>query len=150
MDALRHFQHAQLFRLLAQDLTGQLTVERLADHLSTLADIVLAAAVKYCWMQVSGGDTPPRFAVIGYGKLGGKELGYASDLDLVFIYDDPDDNAAQEYARLAHRLTTWLTSTTAAGRLYDTDLRLRPDGASGLPVSSLASFRNYQREHAWT
>jgi len=151
MDALRHFQQAQVFRLLAQDLAGLLSVERLADHLSMLADIVLAAALDRCWAQMQGsGAQPPQFAIIGYGKLGGKELGYASDLDLVFLYDDADEAAPQAYARLAHRLTTWLTSTTAAGRLYDTDLRLRPDGASGLPVSSLAAFRNYQRHTAWT
>ncbi|MFI4952116.1 MAG: bifunctional [glutamate--ammonia ligase]-adenylyl-L-tyrosine phosphorylase/[glutamate--ammonia-ligase] adenylyltransferase [Burkholderiales bacterium] len=151
MDALRHFQQTQVFRLLAQDLAGLLTVERLADHLSMLADIVLAAALKHCWIQMQGPDAgPPQFAIIGYGKLGGKELGYASDLDLVFLYDDPADAAPQAYARLAHRLTTWLTSTTAAGRLYDTDLRLRPDGASGLPVSSLAAFKSYQRNTAWT
>jgi [glutamine synthetase] adenylyltransferase / [glutamine synthetase]-adenylyl-L-tyrosine phosphorylase len=151
MDALRHFQQAQVFRLLAQDLAGLLSVERLADHLSMLADIVLAAALERCWIQMQGpAGEPPKFAIIGYGKLGGKELGYASDLDLVFLYDDPAEGAPQAYARLAHRLTTWLTSTTAAGRLYDTDLRLRPDGASGLPVSSLAAFRNYQRNTAWT
>ncbi|MGH8713362.1 MAG: bifunctional [glutamate--ammonia ligase]-adenylyl-L-tyrosine phosphorylase/[glutamate--ammonia-ligase] adenylyltransferase [Casimicrobiaceae bacterium] len=150
MDALRHFQQSQVFRLLARDLSGLLTVERLADHLSMLADIVLAAALRHCWLQMQGPEAGlPQFAIIGYGKLGGKELGYASDLDLVFLYDDPVDAAPQAYARLAHRLTTWLTSTTAAGRLYDTDLRLRPDGASGLPVSSLATFKAYQRNTAW-
>ena len=100
-------------------------------------------------------DAPPRFAVIGYGKLGGKELGYASDLDLVFLYDvEPGsvdaDVAPERYARLAQRFNTWLTSLTAAGRLYDTDFRLRPDGAAGLLVSSLAAFKKYQRETAWT
>ncbi|HEY2970153.1 MAG TPA: bifunctional [glutamate--ammonia ligase]-adenylyl-L-tyrosine phosphorylase/[glutamate--ammonia-ligase] adenylyltransferase [Casimicrobiaceae bacterium] len=152
MDALRHFQHAQTFRLLAQDLNGLLTVERLADHLSALADIVLAATLEHCWAQMHGEArlAPPKFAIIGYGKLGGKELGYASDLDLVFLYDDPDESAPERYARLAHRLNTWLTSTTAAGRLYDTDLRLRPDGASGLVVSSLSAFCRYQRKDAWT
>jgi glutamate-ammonia-ligase adenylyltransferase len=93
---------------------------------------------------------PPRFAVVGYGKLGGKELGYASDLDLVFLHDDPAEGAFERHARLAQRIITWLTSTTAAGALYDTDVRLRPDGAAGLMVSSLASFRRYQREQAWT
>ena len=152
MDTLRHFQHAQAFRLLAQDLNGLLTVERLADHLSALADIVLAATLECCWTQLHGEarSVSPKFAIVGYGKLGGKELGYASDLDLVFLYDDPDENAAERYARLVHRLNTWLTSTTAAGRLYDTDLRLRPDGASGLVVSSLSAFRRYQRQDAWT
>jgi glutamate-ammonia-ligase adenylyltransferase len=93
--------------------------------------------------------------VIGYGKLGGKELGYASDLDLVFVYDvdssPADADAAMErYARLAQRMNTWLTSATGAGRLYETDLRLRPDGAKGLIVSGLAAFERYQREQAWT
>ena len=155
MDALRHFQHAQTFRLLVQDLNGRLTVERLADHLSALADIVLDAALAACWAQMTGGDAPPpRFAIVGYGKLGGKELGYASDLDLVFLFelneDDPEADAQEaRYTRLGQRLNTWLTSTTAAGPLYDTDLRLRPDGAKGLLVSSLRSFQKYQRENAW-
>ena len=151
MDDLRHFQHAQSFRLLAQDLTGRLTVERLADHLSALADVVLEATLSCCWTQMQGPKAPPpKFAIIGYGKLGGKELGYASDLDLVFLYDDEDEVASQRYARLATRMNTWLTCITPAGRLYDTDLRLRPDGVSGLMVSSLAGFRAYQLEHAWT
>jgi len=156
MDTLRHFQHAQAFRLLAQDIGGHLTVERLADHLSALADVVLGATLAACWIQLVGSEaTAPRFAIVGYGKLGGKELGYASDLDLVFLYDIAPDDADAEarperYARLAQRVNTWLTSNTAAGQLYDTDLRLRPDGASGLMVSSLAAFRRYQRETAWT
>ena len=151
MDALRHFQQAQTFRLLAQDLDGRLSVERLTDNLSALADIVLGATLKLCWEQSQGKDAPaPKFAIIGYGKLGGKELGYASDLDIVFLYDDPDEGAPPRYARLAQRLNAAVTSMTGAGRLYDTDLRLRPDGASGLLVSSLAAFRSYQRKNAWT
>jgi len=156
MDALRHFQQAQTLRLLAQDLAGALTTERLADHLSALADAILAVTLRFCWANLQGADAPPpHFAIIGYGKLGGKELGYASDLDLVFVYDvaadDPDAEGAYErYLRLASRLNTWLTSITAAGRLYDTDLRLRPDGATGLLVTSLGAFRKYQRETAWT
>ena len=156
MDALRHFQHAQSFRLLAQDLAGRLTVERLADHLSALADVVLEATLAACWRHLAGSDAPPpRFAIIGYGKLGGKELGYASDLDIVFVYDvdadDPDGDAKlARYSRLAQRMNTWLTSNTPAGQLYDTDLRLRPDGAKGLIASSLGAFKRYQREQAWT
>jgi len=151
MDALRHFQHAQSFRLLAQDLAGLLSVERLADHLSALADIVIAATLAAVWAQLHGADAaPPRFAVVGYGKLGGKELGYASDLDLVFIYEDQDEAAQVEYARLGRRLVTWLTATTGAGTLYSTDLRLRPDGEAGLLVSSFAGFCRYEREQAWT
>jgi glutamate-ammonia-ligase adenylyltransferase len=151
MDALRHFQHAHLFRLLAQDLAGLLTVERLADHLSALADAIIDATLTAVWAQMRGAGTPPpKFAVIGYGKLGGKELGYASDLDLVFLHDEDDETAFERNARLAQRVITWLTATTAAGTLYETDVRLRPDGAAGLMVSSLASFRRYQREQAWT
>ncbi len=150
IDALRHFQHAQAFRLLVKDLNGLLSIERLADHLSALADIVLEATLACCWTQMRGPDaSPPRFAIIGYGKLGGKELGYASDLDIVFLYDDDDDVAAESYARLAQRINAWLTSATAAGRLYETDLRLRPDGVSGLLVSSFDAFRHYQRNQAW-
>ena len=154
MDSLRHFQHAQTFRLLAQDLAGQMTIERLADHLSALADTILDATLTRCWKQLHRPTaSPPRFAIIGYGKLGGKELGYASDLDLVFLYDDADaagDATPEIYARLAQRINTWLTSATGAGRLYETDLRLRPDGAAGLLVSSDTAFRRYQLEQAWT
>jgi glutamate-ammonia-ligase adenylyltransferase len=156
MDTLRHFHDAQTFRLLAQDLGGRLTVERLADHLSALADVLLSATLEACWANLVGPSAPaPRFAIIGYGKLGGKELGYASDLDIVFLYDvDPTDAHAdalpERYARLAQRLITWITTNTAAGQLYDTDLRLRPDGAAGLMVSSLTAFQKYQRENAWT
>jgi glutamate-ammonia-ligase adenylyltransferase len=151
MDALREAHHAQTFRLLAQDLAGRLTIERLADHLSELADMMLQVALELCWTQLTRRHAgQPRFAVIGYGKLGGKELGYASDLDIIFLYDDPHEQAQENYARLAQRLNLWLTSRTAAGVLFETDLRLRPDGASGLMVSSIEAFRRYQREAAWT
>jgi len=150
MDALREAHHAQVFRLLAQDLSGVLTVERLADHLSDLADVMLQVTLELCWAQLQSRHCEePRFAVIGYGKLGGKELGYASDLDIIFLYDDPHEQAQENYARLAQRLNLWLTTRTGAGVLFDTDLRLRPDGASGLMVSSIEAFRRYQRESAW-
>jgi glutamate-ammonia-ligase adenylyltransferase len=91
----------------------------------------------------------PLFAIVGYGKLGGKELGYASDLDIVFVYDDPAPEAAENYARLAQRINNWLTSVTAAGILYETDLRLRPDGVSGLLVTPIETMRRYQLQQAW-
>ena len=156
MDTLRHFQHAHVFRLLAQDLAGQMSVERLADHLSALADTILDATLRCCWRQLQGPDAPPpRFAIAGYGKLGGKELGYVSDLDLVFVFDDDPaqadaDDAFVRYLRLAQRINTWLSAATGAGRLYETDLRLRPDGAKGLLVSGIRAFERYQREQAWT
>ncbi|HMH18821.1 MAG TPA: bifunctional [glutamate--ammonia ligase]-adenylyl-L-tyrosine phosphorylase/[glutamate--ammonia-ligase] adenylyltransferase [Burkholderiales bacterium] len=151
MDWLREAHHAQVFRLLAQDLSGVLGVERLADDLSDLADVMLQVTLELCWMQLRNRHRDePRFSIVGYGKLGGKELGYASDLDLIFLYEDPDDRAPEIYARLAQRLSHWLTSRTAAGVLFDIDLRLRPEGESGFLVSSIEAFRRYQRESAWT
>ncbi|MBI5785162.1 MAG: bifunctional [glutamate--ammonia ligase]-adenylyl-L-tyrosine phosphorylase/[glutamate--ammonia-ligase] adenylyltransferase [Rhodocyclales bacterium] len=150
MDLLREAHHAQVFRLLAQDLSGLLTVEKLADHLSELADIMVDRALILAWRKLLKRhvDTP-RFAVISYGKLGGKELGYASDLDIVFLFDDPAPEAAEIYSRLATRLNTWLSAQTSAGQLFETDLRLRPSGDAGLVVSSMAAFRKYQLESAW-
>jgi len=151
MNVLREQHQSQVFRLLAQDLAGLLTVERLADHLSALADIVLQVTLDALWAQFRGRhrDDAPAFAVIAYGKLGGKELGYASDLDIIFVYDDPHDRAAEVYARLAQRFNHWLTARTSAGALFETDLRLRPSGAAGLMVSSLDAFERYQEESAW-
>jgi glutamate-ammonia-ligase adenylyltransferase len=150
MDAMRELHHAYVFRLLMQDLAGLLTVERLADHLSLAADIVLAVTLEVCWPLVRGHHLPaPRFAVIGYGKLGGKELGYASDLDIVFVHDDDHDSAQELYARFAQRINTWLGSRTSAGTLFETDLALRPSGGAGLVVSSMSAFRRYQLESAW-
>ncbi len=150
MDLLREAHHAQVFRLLTQDLSGLLTVEHLADHLSELADIMVDRALILAWRKLLKRhvDTP-RFAVISYGKLGGKELGYASDLDIVFLFDDPAPEAAENYSRLATRLNTWLSAQTPAGQLFETDLRLRPNGDSGLVVSSMEAFRKYQLESAW-
>jgi [glutamine synthetase] adenylyltransferase / [glutamine synthetase]-adenylyl-L-tyrosine phosphorylase len=151
MDWLREAHHGQVFRLLAQDLSGLLGVEQLADHLSDLADAMLQVTLELCWAQLRGRHrSDPRFAVVAYGKLGGKELGYASDLDLIFLYEDADDNAQEIYSRLAQRVSRWLTARTAAGVLFDIDLRLRPQGESGLLVSSIDAFRRYQRESAWT
>lgn len=150
MDILREVHHAQLFHLLAQDLEGDLSVERLADHLSALADILVAAAIRAVWNTIAGRHREaPRFTVIAYGRLGGKELGYASDLDLVFLYDDDDPDAPGLYARLAQRFITWMSAHTPAGVLFDIDIALRPDGASGLLVSSFATFEKYQRTAAW-
>ena len=146
MNLLRDAHHAQVFRLLMADLEGRLTVERLSDHLSALADATLALAIEYAWNSLTRRHRDaPRFAVIGYGKLGGKELGYESDLDLIFLYDDEDDAAAETYSILARRLMTWLTAPTSSGKLFEIDLRLRPDGNAGLMVSSVEAFARYQR-----
>jgi glutamate-ammonia-ligase adenylyltransferase len=150
MNVLRDLHHAQLFRLLAQDLEGTLSVEKLADHLSALADILVDATVNAVWKTIHNRHREvPRFAVIAYGKLGGKELGYASDLDVIFLYDDDDQEAPALYAKLAQRFITWMTSHTPAGILFDIDIALRPDGASGLLVSRLAAFEKYQVGSAW-
>ena len=151
MDVMREIHHAHVFRLLTQDLAGLLTVERVGDDLSLAADLVLQVTLETCWRLVRGRHTEtPRFALIGYGKLGGKELGYASDVDIVFLYDDPHEAAAEHYSRLAQRISSWLSSRTSAGVLFETDLALRPSGASGLLVSSVSAFRRYQLESAWT
>lgn len=150
MNLLREAHHSQVFRLLVQDINGVLTVEKLADHLSALADLMLELALKYAWRKIARRHIDsPRFAIISYGKLGGKELGYASDLDLIFVMDDPDPAAGENYARLATRLNTWLSGQTASGSLFDIDLRLRPNGESGLTVVSLDALRQYQLESAW-
>ncbi|GAB4167173.1 MAG: bifunctional [glutamate--ammonia ligase]-adenylyl-L-tyrosine phosphorylase/[glutamate--ammonia-ligase] adenylyltransferase [Rhodocyclaceae bacterium] len=150
MDVMREAHHAQVFRLLLQDLAGLLTVERLADHLSELADIMLDLAITMVWRKLRNRHRDqPRFAVVSYGKLGGKELGYASDLDLIFLFDDDAPEAAERYARLAQRVSTWLASRTPAGILFETDLRLRPNGEAGLLVSSVRAFRDYQMRSAW-
>ncbi len=148
MDTLRHFKHAHTMRLIAQDLSGSLPLETLSDHLSDLACVVLEEVLRVTWPMRNPRREAPRFAVIAYGKLGGKELGYASDLDLVFLHDDAAPEAAEGYARFAQRINNWLTSITPAGVLYETDLRLRPNGAGGLLVSPFASFRDYQDRQA--
>jgi glutamate-ammonia-ligase adenylyltransferase len=150
MDLLRHFKQVQTIHLLTQDLAGTLPLETLSDHLTDLADLVLRQVLRLAWAGLRTRHRErPAFAVIGYGKLGGKELGYASDLDIIFLYDDEHRDAQENYARLAQRINTWLTSLTPAGVLYETDLRLRPDGASGLLVSRLEAFAEYQRGKAW-
>ncbi len=150
MDVLRHFQHAQVFQLLVRDLEGLLPLETLSDHLTELADLVLDTVLNLAWSGLRRKHQDlPAFAIIGYGKLGGKELGYASDLDIIFLYNDPHPDAPEIYARLAQRINSWLTSYTSAGLLYEADLRLRPNGSSGLLVSSIEAFEEYQRNQAW-
>ncbi|MEI5999213.1 bifunctional [glutamate--ammonia ligase]-adenylyl-L-tyrosine phosphorylase/[glutamate--ammonia-ligase] adenylyltransferase [Paraburkholderia bengalensis] len=145
MDLLRHAHQAEVFRILLIDLAGKLSVEHVSDRLSELADAVLDVTIEAVWNQLAKRHREvPRFAIIAYGKLGGKELGYASDLDLIFLYDDPDDAASDVYATFTRRLITWLTTATGAGTLFDVDLRLRPNGESGLLVTDLDAFRRYQ------
>jgi [glutamine synthetase] adenylyltransferase / [glutamine synthetase]-adenylyl-L-tyrosine phosphorylase len=150
MDAMRHFKHTAILRFAAQDIAGRLTLERLSDYLSALADVILQVSLQTIWQSLKFKHCEsPRFAVIGYGKLGGKELGYTSDLDIIFLYDDDQPEAAENYARFAQRINNWFNSLTNAGLLYETDLQLRPDGNSGLLVSSVEAFRDYQLNKAW-
>lgn len=150
MDILREMHHAQTFRLLAQDIAGMQTIESLSDHLTELADTIVQETLPLCWSKLKNRHCEtPKFAVIGYGKMGGKELGYASDLDMVYLYDDEDQDAGENYNRLGQRLNSWLSSQTSAGTLFETDLRLRPNGDSGLLAVSVDSFRNYQLNQAW-
>jgi glutamate-ammonia-ligase adenylyltransferase len=155
MNLVRDEHHAQVFRLLVADLDGRLTVERLADHLSLLADTTLAEVLRQAWQHSPKRHVEePRFAILGYGKLGGKELGYASDLDLVFVYDDDSPDAAQNYIALARRIVLWLTTMTSSGVLFEVDLRLRPDGDKGLLVAPVDGLERYERREggtgAWT
>ena len=149
IDAIRHFQQEETFRLLLKDIAGLLPLETLSDHLSALADVVVDVTLQHLLAAANLPDSA-RLAVIAYGRWGGKELGYASDLDLIFLM--PDDAAAHrdQLTRIAQRLQSRLTTLTAAGRAYDIDVRLRPDGVSGLLLSSVAAFAEYQREKAWT
>ena len=159
LNLLRRACHAEVFRTLARDLEGVLAVEPVADDLSALADAVLRVTVRWCWARLKNRHRDePRFAVIGYGKLGGKELGYGSDLDIVFVYDDADENeddrAPEVYAALVRKLINWLTVKTGEGDLYEIDTALRPNGSSGLLVTSFTAYANYQQQRgsntAWT
>jgi glutamate-ammonia-ligase adenylyltransferase len=159
LDTLRRAHHAEVFRTLVRDVEGRLTVEQVADDLSALADAMLACTLRWAWSQLRQRHrSEPNFAVIAYGKLGGKELGYGSDLDVVFVFDDSDepdvDRAIEAYGAFVRRLITWLTVRTAAGELFDIDTALRPNGNSGLLVTSVSAFEQYQRGRgsntAWT
>ena len=152
LDTLRHAHHAEVFRILVHDVEGLITVEQVADDLSALADATLGCTLRWAWPRLRQHHREtPHFAVIAYGKLGGKELGYGSDLDVVFLYDDGDEASAEDrdraqevYGHFVRKLITWLTLRTAAGELFDIDTALRPNGNSGLLVTSIKAFERYQ------
>jgi len=170
MDILRLFQKGQLLRVAASDLKGTLPLMKISDSLTWIAEAVLQEVLHLSWKQlVARHGTPldrhgkpcdPGFIIVGYGKLGGLELGYGSDLDLVFIHNadahrdtvggiKPLDGASF-FARLGQKIIHLLTTSMGSGLLYEVDMRLRPSGASGLLVTSLDGFAQYQREQAWT
>ena len=185
LNLLRRAHHAEVFRTLARDVEGVLSVEQVADDLSALAETTLAITLDWCWQRLKNrhipsgqffdgppleklapsggrelreanerGGSVPRLAIIAYGKLGGKELGYGSDLDIVFVYEDEHEQAAEVYALLVRKLITWLTVKTAEGDLFEIDMALRPNGNSGLLVTSFAAYTRYQQQRgsntAWT
>jgi len=145
MDLLRRQRHAETFHILLCDLDGMLKVEQVADRLSALADVMMTLVLGVAWQQVPQRHCKdPRFAVIAYGKWGSKEMGYDSDLDLVFIYQDDHELAQNNYAILTRKISQWMTTLTGAGILYDVDTQLRPNGNAGVLVSPLEAFQHYQ------
>jgi [glutamine synthetase] adenylyltransferase / [glutamine synthetase]-adenylyl-L-tyrosine phosphorylase len=155
LNLLRRALHAEVFRTLARDLEGRLSVEQVADDLSALAESVLRTTTRWCWERLKNRHREDyRFGIIAYGKLGGKELGYGSDLDIVFVYDDEDERASEVYGALVRKLINWLTVKTGEGDLYEIDTALRPNGGSGLLVTSFDAYAKYQQQRgsntAWT
>ncbi|WP_278941993.1 bifunctional [glutamate--ammonia ligase]-adenylyl-L-tyrosine phosphorylase/[glutamate--ammonia-ligase] adenylyltransferase [Pseudomonas helleri] len=169
MEALRNFKLAHRLRVAASEIAGSLPLMKVSDYLTWLAEAILEQVLALAWRQtVAKYGTPqradgslcdPGFIIVGYGKVGGIELGHGSDLDLVFIHDgDPNAetdgakpiDSAQFFTRLGQRIIHLLTAQTNSGQLYEVDMRLRPSGASGLLVSSLGAFERYQQNEAWT
>ena len=162
LDALNEARQALSFRFALALLDARMAAGDCVRRLAWLAEAVVACVLALAEAELRaahGGIPGGRFAVLGYGSLGGQELGFGSDLDLVFLFDAPFDaqsdgvrplDAPRWYARLGQKIVSLLGVRTSAGRLFDVDVRLRPDGAKGLLVSSLASFGDYQRQRAWT
>ena len=158
LDTLRRAHHAEVFRTLVRDVEGRITVEQVADDLSALADTMIELTLQWAWSHFKqrhrSVEEGHRLAVIAYGKLGGKELGYGGDLDLVFLYEDEDEHAQEVYGAFVRKLITWLTLRTNSGELFDIDTALRPNGNSGLLVTSMDAFERYQMGRgsntAWT
>lgn len=142
MNIIRDYCHSAVFQVMVADVYGRLSVERVSDHMSVLVDFVLEKVVELSWSHLRGAEGRPKFAVIGFGKLGGKELGYQSDLDLVYLCSGSDSSGI--YSRLVRKMTGWLTLQTSSGRLFSVDLRLRPNGEDGLVVSDIDYFEAYE------
>jgi glutamate-ammonia-ligase adenylyltransferase len=155
LNLLRRAHHAEVFRTLARDVEGRLTVEQVADDLSAMADAVLRVTAEWCWSCLKNRHREePLFGIVAYGKLGGKELGYGSDLDIVFVYEDPDERAPEVYGAFVRKLINWFTVKTSEGDLFEIDTALRPNGSAGLLVTTFAAFEDYQQQRgsntAWT
>ena len=166
MDALRYFKAAHVLRVAASEVVGRLPLMQVSDKLTWIAEVILEQVLAVAWSDLtarfgepSRNSTGTGFAVFGYGKLGGIELSYSSDLDLVFIFDADSQGVTNGersidnvrfYTRLGQRIIHILETRMAMGQLYETDMRLRPSGASGLLATSLKGFRSYQEDSAWT
>lgn len=172
LDELRYFRKAHVLRVAASDITGCLPLMEVSDYLSGIAEALLSEVLALAWQELvqkyglpvraDGRPCEPGFVILGYGKLGGIELGYGSDLDLVFLHDGDEQRSTLAtgeqraletgvfFARLVQRILHLMTVRTRAGTLYEVDTRLRPSGASGLLVSSMPAFTEYQQHSAWT
>ena len=169
MEALRHFKQSNVLRVAAADVSKAIALMVVSDYLTEIAEVILSQVISQVWNDLSvkygvpdvaGEGQTPGFAVIAYGKMGGIELGYGSDLDLVFLYDSQveggntsgEQSIANEvfFTRLGQRIIHMLATRTPSGELYEVDMRLRPSGASGLLVTSLRAFEDYQQNDAWT
>ena len=166
MDALRYFKASHVLRVAASEIGGRLPLMKVSDKLTWIAEVILEQAIAVAWADLTSKYGEPErertgsgFAVFGYGKLGGIELGYSSDLDLVFVYDTMQGGATDGersidntvfYTRLGQKIINILDTRMAAGQLYEVDMRLRPSGNSGMLVATTSAFASYQRESAWT
>lgn len=171
MDTLRHFKQTQVLRVAAADVSGAMPLMVVSDRLTEIAEVLLRQVLDLAWADliprfgrprcvVDGVGREAALAIVAYGKLGGIELNYGSDLDLVFLHDSAGDQQYTDgersldnptfFSRLLKRIIHLVTTRTAAGDLYEVDTRLRPSGRAGLLVSSIAAFDEYQRNQAWT
>lgn len=170
MESLRYFRRAHALKVAACEVTGKLSLMKVSDYLTELAEVIVQTALHLAWTEmvrkhgIPGGQTEntPNFIIIGYGKLGGIELGHGSDLDLIFIHDANPQAESQAgegqrsldnhtfYTRLGQKIIHLLNTNTPSGILYEIDMRLRPSGNSGMLVSTLKAFEKYQKNNAWT
>ncbi|VAX05535.1 Glutamate-ammonia-ligase adenylyltransferase [hydrothermal vent metagenome] len=168
MERLRQFAQSNMLRVAAADITGAIPLMVVSDYLTEIAEVITARVLQLAWEQMTATYGRPAdilgeetgFAVIGYGKMGGIELGYGSDLDIIFLHGSQNANAMTDgnrpvgndvfYIRMGQRMIHMFTTRTPSGMLYETDMRLRPNGNSGMLVSSLATFEHYQKQEAWT
>ena len=166
MDALRYFKASQVLRVAASELSGRLPLMKVSDNLTWIAEVILEQVLAVAWADLARKHGEPQrdsagygFAIYGYGKLGGIELGYGSDLDLVFVSDAARQGVTDGersidntvfYMRLGQRMIHILDTRMALGQLYEVDMRLRPSGESGMLVTTVDGFRSYQQDDAWT